>query len=339
MKVKSKIVLLILVSLVIVTEALPAWNIREKFRDFFIRKVEDRTSCLHVTADEFSVMHDGLKRSYFVHIPKEWNKKSSLPVLFLFHGGGGNARQALFSYGLQQKSDEENFLLVVPNGTGPSETVLLTWNVSFGFGQSHINKIDDLGFIKKLLEIIEKDYPVDPDRIYATGISNGGVLCHWLAAQPWNKFAAIAPVVATVGGKDAGESGFHMPPVPSTPVSVLMLNGELDDHIPLTGGRQRKSVSAAKEVISASESARFWVEANRCNSVPEISSDVSRQATTIRYGHGRSGTEVLLTILHNQGHAWPGSGYAPLKYSDQPSEVFPGNDIIWDFFKSHPRLK
>ncbi|RCK78076.1 MAG: hypothetical protein OZSIB_1852 [Candidatus Ozemobacter sibiricus] len=281
--------------------------------------------------------HGGRTRRFYVHRPAAWNGTDRLPVVLLFHGGGGGARQALVSYGWPELADREQFLLVAPDGTGQVEGILLTWNVHFGFGDALRHHVDDGGFVTALLEALAREYPIDPDRLYATGISNGGILCHWLAARPDNRLAAIAPVVATLGGRRQDQKDWQVPPRPATPVSVLAINGALDRNVPLAGGLQERSWGEPVFMMSASQTMRFWVEANGCVEPPTVVEAPSRGYTAWRWTGGRAGTEVALFVLHRQGHAWPGTREAPRRVADPPDPDFPATELIWKFFRAHPR--
>ncbi|MBF0543163.1 MAG: hypothetical protein HQM08_01955 [Candidatus Riflebacteria bacterium] len=306
------------------------------FRNLILKRVEEKSSALQVDAKRETLIFNGKARSYYVHAPKGWDRKDQLPLVFLFHGGGGNAKQALGHYQLISKSDQAGFLLVAPNGTGPREEIFLTWNVGFGFGEAFKQNIDDVGFFRVLLAKIEHDFPISPDKIFATGISNGAILCHLLAAQPDNQIAAIAPVVGTLGGMDLTKKVLFVPPKPTSPVSVMLINGLLDDHIPIEGGLQKKSIQEPRIVSSASQTVNFWVQANECDSTPDYSFDGKLKTAIYKYSKGKNDTGVILYILQNQGHAWPGSTQTNRLAADKPSPDFPGNDMIWEFFKSHP---
>jgi len=315
-----------------------AQKMRDKIKGFILDKIDDKALQQEVKSSLHKFTHDGFERSYYLYTPTSWNKKTPLPVVFLFHGGGGGGRGALYYYELEPKAEQEGFLLVAPNGTGENEHVLLTWNVEFGFGYAQKNKINDTGFVNALLDDLMTRFPIDEKRIFATGLSNGAIFCHFLAAQPGNRFAAIAPVVGTVGGRDPDEKNFHMPPKPQTPVSVLILQGLIDKSVPIEGGLQKKSIADPKVMMSASDTIDFWVQANGCNTslIPVI--DKQKNATLHHFSGGKAGTEVSAWVIHDMGHAWPGSKRVPRqKWSDKPSPTFPGNDIIWEFFKAHPR--
>ncbi|PKL43188.1 MAG: hypothetical protein CVV41_10745 [Candidatus Riflebacteria bacterium HGW-Riflebacteria-1] len=314
-----------------------AQRVREAIKGFINDRVDKKALEQEVASTFHEFKHGGYQRSYYLYLPSKWDKKSALPVVFLFHGGGGGARGALHFYELEKKAEEAGFMLVTPNGTGEAKHVLLTWNVSFGFGFAHKNKVDDIGFVNALLQKLEAEYPIDPKRIFATGLSNGAIFCHFLAAAPGNRFAAIAPVVGTAGGKDQGEKDWHQPPPPQVPVSVCIVQGLIDEHVPIAGGLQIKSIAEPKYMFSASETINLWVTANSCDPTPETSYSTKMNTTTHHYKNGRNNSEVVAYVIHDMGHAWPGSTRVPRMGSDKPSKHFPGNDIIWEFFRSHPQ--
>ncbi|HNX77007.1 MAG TPA: PHB depolymerase family esterase [Candidatus Rifleibacterium sp.] len=314
-----------------------AQRLRGAIRGFIHDRADKRALQQKVSSTFHELEHDGYQRSYYLYLPSTWDKKTSLPVVFLFHGGGGGARGALYYYELEKKAEEAGFMLVTPNGTGEAKHVLLTWNVSFGFGYAQKNKIDDIGFVNTLLQKLAAEYPIDSKRIFATGLSNGAIFCHFLAAAPGSRFAAIAPVVGTAGGKDPGEKDWHQPPVPQTPVSVCIIQGLVDEHIPIEGGLQKQSVGEPKCVFSASQTINLWVTADGCDPTPETTYNASMNTTTHYYKNGRANSEVVAHVIHDMGHAWPGSTRVPRAGSDKPAANFPGNDIIWKFFQNHPR--
>lgn len=275
----------------------------------------------------------GLERSYYVHVPT--NRTQSMPLVILLHGGGGSAPQALDSYPLREVADREGFVLVAPNGTGPvAREILRTWNVGFGFGWAQKHDVDDAGFIRALILELRRTYPIDSKRVYLTGLSNGAILCHWAAAANSDLIAGIAPVVGCVGGQDVGQAEMQYPVKPNNPVNVIMFNGGLDDHIPPAGGLQKAHLEEqARRVCSAQQSAEFWVKANGCNPIPKTEKLPDQKATRWTWSGGRNGTQVVLYVLDNQGHAWPG-GKMPRFGADKPSQLLKAHEVLWDFFAS-----
>lgn len=283
-----------------------------------------------------SFNYKGQARTYLIYLPSSRNEKKPMPAVFLFHGGGGSAKQAVDSYGMADLAEKEGFILVAPNGAGRmGEDLLLTWNVFFGFGYAQKSNSDDIGFVIELVKYLTKKYNIDTRHAYATGISNGGSICHWLAADPANPFAAIAPVVAPMGGRQPEESVMKMPPKPQKPVPTLIIYGELDRSVPPEGGLQKRSANNdPKFITSAAETVKFWVDANHCSAVPEKFEDDARKAACSIYSGGDASSEVVFWMLHNQGHAWPG-GQKPRDGADTPSPCFNANDEIIKFFKKH----
>jgi len=106
----------------LIPDELRAQKLREKIKGFFLEKMDDKALKQEVESTLHKFSHDGRERSYYLYVPSKWDKKTPIPVVFLFHGGGG-ARGALYYYELEPEAEKENFLLVAPNGTGESEQV------------------------------------------------------------------------------------------------------------------------------------------------------------------------------------------------------------------------
>ena len=123
---------------------------------------------------------DGWQRSYLVHVPPQYDPKKPTPVVLVFHGGGSNAEQMVRFCGLNEKADQEGFIAVYPQGTGRFKR-LLTWNGGNCCGYAQSNKVDDLAFTRALLDDLAKVANVDAKRIYATGMSNGAIMCYPMA--------------------------------------------------------------------------------------------------------------------------------------------------------------
>jgi polyhydroxybutyrate depolymerase len=117
-------------------------------------------------------------------------------------------------------------------------------------------------------------------------------------------------------------------------VSVIAFNGLQDTYIPYEGGLMKKKLGEPVEMLSASDTLDFWVSANGCNT--EAIVEKRKHSTRYTYGGGKNGTEVVQYAITNQGHAWPG-GRSPDASADKPSRDVSANDLLWDFFASHPK--
>ena len=286
---------------------------------------------------EQSIQYAGAKRHYLVSLPPGYSDRTQCPLILVFHGGGGNPEQVLKSTDMADRAAREGWILVAPAGSGRLNR-LLTWNVGFGFGYAMSAGVDDIGFVRRLIEVLQAAYRIDPDRIYATGISNGGILCHMLAGHLSDRIAAIAPIVATAGGRAEGRAQWLHPPDPKHPVAVISFNGALDQSIPLAGGLQQRSWAEPVEVWSAQQTIDFWVRHNRCKPDPVVERNDAAQFERTTYSGGTGGNEVVQVVLLNQGHAWPG-GSKGYRQGDEPTRLVSANDLMFEFFKRHPRRR
>ena len=148
-----------------------------------------------------SLQFQGRKRTYLVHVPPSYNGSRPVPLVLVLHGGMGNAAGTEKLTGMSAKADKEGFIVVYPDGTGLLGDRILTWNVGFGFGYALRKNVDDVGFMKALVANLGTKYSIDRARVYATGISNGGMMSYRLASDASDVFAAVAPVCGSAAGQ------------------------------------------------------------------------------------------------------------------------------------------
>lgn len=266
------------------------------------------------------------KRSYRLFIPSGYTPGRSVPLVIALHGGGGNAGASERMTGLSAYAESKNFILVHPNGSGRFSKFLLTWNTGNCCGYAHEHQVDDVGFIRYLIDTLSAEYSIDPKRIYATGMSNGGKMSYRLACFLADKIAAIAPVVGSMEEPDCR---------PVAPVSVMAFNGMADEHILYEGGAPKKAADRHPRVDnSAKNSVGYWVKRNHCNPVPRH----SQSGSVIRdaYYGCEGGSEVMLYSIVGGGHAWPG-GKQIRHVADAPTMEISASKEIVDFFLAHPR--
>ncbi len=274
-----------------------------------------------------SLKYDGMTRTYLIHIPAQYNDSKSFPLVIVLHGGGGNSKNMMEKTGFNDLADEKGFIVVYPDGTGRFKNRLLTWNAGHCCGYALENNIDDVGFIRTLIEKLQNNFNIDTKRIYVTGHSNGGMMTYRLGAELSDIFAAIAPVAGTIGGKETENSSLYIIPEPAYPVSVIALHGLLDEHVPYNGGHGNNS-SGSRIDLSVSESIFFWVENNGCNTTSKRNISDSGNIIFDNYLDGRNGTEVTLVTIVNGGHEWP--------VVSGNSELL-ATDLILEFFEAHPK--
>jgi polyhydroxybutyrate depolymerase len=270
---------------------------------------------------------DGRERSYLVHVPPKCDAKMATPVVLIFHGAGMNAAMTVPFTGMSKKSDEAGFIAVYPNGTGIDP--FLTLNAGGRKGELAQHSADDVKYVAHLLDDLANVVNVDPKRVFATGMSNGGMMCYRLAAELSDRIAAIAPVAGTMAIDGAK---------PKRPVSVLHFHGTSDKLVPVDGpGTGTPKFLTFKSVA---ESIRIWCEIDQCPPSPAVvqfpnRSDDGTTVTQKTYGPGKDGTEVVLVEIEGGGHTWPGQKPAFGILGKSTLDVS-ANDLIWQFFQKHP---
>jgi polyhydroxybutyrate depolymerase len=276
-----------------------------------------------------SLEYGGRTRAYLIHVPPRLQASTKAPVVLVLHGGGTNAKTMVRFCGLNETADRGGFLAVYPSGTGRNPN-LLAWNAGNCCGYAMRENVDDVGFIRALLDDLANVAEIDIIRVFATGMSNGGMMAYRLASELSDRIAAIASVSGPMG-IDACR--------PTRPVSILHFHGTADEFAPYAGGRGPKSF-AQTEFRSVDFTMRCWIEANGCPPDAAVSV-VSGPAEVLQvekrcWGPGTEGSEVVLYSIHGGGHTWPGR--IPLAaYLGPATTAISANDILWDFFRRHSR--
>jgi polyhydroxybutyrate depolymerase len=273
---------------------------------------------------------DDRERTYLVHVPKREDAAQPWPVVLMFHGGGSDAHAMVEFTGLNEKADEAGFLVVYPNGTGRLQRVL-TWNGGNCCGRAMADNVDDVKFVAALLDDLAQVVPVDVNRVCATGMSNGAIMCYRLAAELADRIAAIAPVAGPMGTESCS---------PSRPVSICHFHGTDDAYAPFQGGVGKRSLTRTN-FYSVEHSLAAWVKANGCHPKPEVTElpaqvDDGTSITRTTYSGGQGGAEVVLYTIQGAGHTWPGRP-SQLSILGTSTKNISANDAMWEFFRRHPR--
>jgi polyhydroxybutyrate depolymerase len=258
----------------------------------------------------------GRKRTYLVHPPKGYDGKTPLPLVLVLHGAVQGAINVERMSGMSAKADKENFLVAYPDGTSRSG-LAPTWNAGACCGYAMAHKVDDVGFLRALIDRLEHDYAVDPKRIFATGISNGGMMSYRLACELADRVAAIAPV----------EGAQDVECQPSGPVSVLIFHGTADLLVPYKGGTTPFQIGPKRTDTPVSSTVAFWVKQDGCSTTPKR--EETTQARIDTYSGCKDGAGVTLYTIKGGHHMWPGTR---LSRNDVPA-----TDIMWLFFAAHPK--
>jgi polyhydroxybutyrate depolymerase len=266
----------------------------------------------------------GRDRSFTVHIPPSYDPRVPTPVVLVLHSAAMNGSRMARFCGLNEKADRAGFVVAYPDGTGGTP-MFRYWDAGGVRGRPS----DDVGFVARLLDDLERVVNLDPRRVFATGMSNGAMMCYRLAAELSDRIAAIAPVAGTMAIEDC-----H----PRRPVPVLHFHGTKDGLV-LFGGPDERIPKNLK-FLSVEDSARAWAKLNGCPETPVIDELPDRvdDGTTVRrmtYGPGKDGAEVVVYVVEGGGHTWPG-GASRVPILGKTTRDISANDLIWEFFQKHP---
>jgi polyhydroxybutyrate depolymerase len=269
---------------------------------------------------------DGRERSYRLHVPAGLDPSAPSALVVALHGGGGNGANMQGRIGLDAVADRESFLVAYPDGSGRLDGYLLTWNAGNCCGYALDDAVNDTAFLRAMVADIASTYPIDPRRIYATGMSNGGMMAYRLACEAADLFAAVAPVAGALNLESCEPSG---------PVSVLVIHGTADQHVLFEGGAPAVTVDSHPRIDhSVHYALTFWAARNRCT----LQATQARAGSVVHevYPECEGGSAVELIAIEGGEHAWPGG----VKFSpqgDEPSQAVDASKAIWDFFVVHPK--
>jgi len=278
---------------------------------------------------EQRLRHGDRERYYYVHTPEGYNGTTPLPVVLNLHGGGGNADAARRQSRMNEVADRNGFIVVYPEGSGRLRHKLLTWNAGSCCAYAVDHQIDDVGFIRALLDDLSSKYKIDARRVYATGISNGAMMAYRLACEMPDRIAAIGPVAGTMGVDG---------PVPDRGVPLIHFHGLQDRNVPFQGGFGPNGLLKVDH-RSVPDTIAWWCRANHCDSenpTVEKRPDVTIQRYALRADAGIAGAPIELYELIEGGHTWPGG-------IDLTSGLGTGNlvttvdasELMWKFFEQH----
>jgi len=261
----------------------------------------------------------GRTRTYRIYRPASLAPGSPAPLAVFLHGGFGDGAQAEGAYGWDAAADAGRFVVVYPNGISKA------WNGGTCCGVPQQKGIDDVGFIRDLVAHVEAALPIDPARVFATGISNGGIMAYRLACET-DLFAAIGPDSATQLVPCAGAS----------PTSVIAIHGLADTRVPYAGGMGsgvgHVDGPAMPTVIAG------WRTTDGCGDASSTTAGVVSTAVS----SCPQGRAVELITVAGAGHQWPGGKrmdplVAAVLGLDQPSTALDATAVIWAFFAAHPK--
>lgn len=254
-----------------------------------------------------SVTVESVERGYRIAVPPGIGSAGSVPLMLVLHGYTMDPYQMAGVTGFDAFAQDPGMLVVYPAGTG-TRNQDSGWNAGGCCEPANTNGVDDVGFIAALVDQLEADYPVDPDRVFLVGASNGGEMAYRAACELSDRFAAVVNLIGTL----------LVPCEPTTPISVLDIHGTADTAIGYEGGGDCQQV----ECPSVAQTMERWRLADGCADDPTVTTEGVVVTTTFSSCSG--GVEVMFIKAIGKGHAW---------YPSAPND----RAVTLDFLMNHPR--
>ncbi len=263
-----------------------------------------------------TVQVDGLTRTYELFIPAGYNATQPTSLVFNLHGYTSNAVQQYVYSDMNSVADTAGFIAVYPNGINNA------WNSFSNFSAS---SADDVRFISYLIVLIASQYNIDPARVYACGMSNGGFMSYRLACELDGRIAAIASVTGLT------DAGIMATCTNTRPLPVMQIHGTADATVPYNGGTGLGSVDST---------VNFWKAKLNCpanaviDTLPDVNLQDGSRAVRFFYEPCDSSTQLILYKIINGAHTWPDATLT----IGVTNRDFNASATIWNFFKqfSHP---
>jgi polyhydroxybutyrate depolymerase len=272
----------------------------------------------------------GVTRTFLLHVPGSYKNTESSPAVLLFHGGQGSAGSiggitSSTAGGFSAFADQKNFIAIYP------DSVSGTWDD----GRATItNRTNDVAFTAALLDAVALEYNLDTKRVFAAGISNGGMMVLRLACELSGRISAVAAVAANM------PSDLQASCNPAQALPVAMLSGDADPLMPYSGGTVAGVFGGS--VMSTTATAAFWANKNSAtlsstSTLPNT--DTTDGTTTDLFSYtNTSNREVAFYRINGGGHTWPGgTQYALMALIGKVARDFSANEAIWAFFQRHAK--
>ncbi len=261
----------------------------------------------------------GEKREYLLYLPESFDPTAPTPLVIAFHGfAEWPAHEAHISR-WNDLADEKGFIVVYPSGTAYPKR----WR-TMGLTNTIDDPQIDVDFISNLIDHLSSSYNIDPARIYANGLSNGGGMSYLLACRLSDRVAAIG-----------GVAGAYTYPIqncsPSRPVPLIAFHGTADPIVPFMGGPS-ESFEVPFPNIPVWMAA--WAERNHCAKTTQLAE--AGNVSGVAYTQCAQNAEVVFYTISGGGHTWPGGNPLPVWITGPTSTEIDATRVMWTFFEKHP---
>jgi polyhydroxybutyrate depolymerase len=265
-----------------------------------------------------TLVSSGEKRSYLLYVPDSYDPSVPAPLVITIHGFAQWPAHQMHITGWNDLADEHGFLVVYPAGT----RFPLRWRTWAEPGREQ-EPVIEVAFIADLIDELEKEYNLDPARVYVNGLSNGGGMSFLLACRLSERIAAIgivAPALVTPWEECQ----------PSRPVPTIVFHGTADPIVPYSGGPFPRG---GLEFPSIPEWVDVLAQRNGCGPMP-LELEPAGSVSGLEYT--ACSADVIFYTIAGGGHSWPGGQPIPVWIAGETTADIDATRVMWEFFQSHP---
>lgn len=267
-----------------------------------------------------SMISSGVERKYLLYVPESYDPAVSTPLVVSIHGFASWPQNQMETSRWNDLADREGFIVVYPSGTELPKRWHMPVN-AMGITGSE----EDVIFLTELINSLEQQFNIDPQRIYINGLSNGAGMTVVMGCRLSERVAAIG-----------GVAGAYLFPLESCsqsrPVPMIAFHGTVDPIVPYTGGPSNFFDTPFPDVPE-------WIEQramlNGCDDTP-VTILESDTVTGIEYPDCDSNAPVVFYNIRGGGHTWPGGNPLPKWIAGHTDNTISATELMWEFFKQHP---
>lgn len=286
-----------------------------------------------------TMTYDGIERMYQYYLPTSYTADGNLPLMINLHGMGSNSAGQVDTAKMDQLAEQEGFVLLAPNSVYIDEEGNITcegkswyddqtltreniaWNAGYAANEQ-LSAVDDVGYISALIDYFVDTYGVNPDRVYATGMSNGGIFCERLAIELADKLAGVGSVTGPLARSLEGAT-------PVEPIKFVLVMSDADPVV---------SYEGSTVLLSSDETVAFWLEHYGIEGDPEVTElpQTNEEDATkiVRYAYPKGDGEFVFYLVEGGGHGWPGGHqYLPVEMVGVVSSQASASEFLWNELK------
>ena len=269
-------------------------------------------------------------RQYLEYVPETYDASTPTPVVFIFHGLGGNMYEVLYNADFNRIAAEQGWITITPQAL-PDTFSMIDTTITMNAWHSGVSAVvagdtivasagrDDTGLMMAILDSLIAHYNIDQSNIFCTGVSMGGFMSHRMAIEHGDRIKAIAPVCGTIGNEITSYT-------PVGHVSVMHLHGTADSIVTYDNGDFQYVVNV-NVGLGVDSTIAFWRRYNQCADTaihtifPDICDD-GRLFEKFYYGDGTFGTKTVLIKVNGGEHEWCHGPYRDVDFTDEIYSFF-----------------